>query len=129
MPSTTPCPLLEGDATRGRRGTIPTLHKPRSPKTYTYTHAHPPTHVFSLRECRLMPYLRFLLLLASDIETNPGPTYPCPVCKRKCSRARGAVKCSSCTQWFCLIHRCSGHTPKTLPLSPGSDLTVGEHKH
>ena len=112
MPSTTPCPLLRGDATRGRRGTTPTLHKPRD------THIHPLSHVFSHKECRLTPDLRFLLLLAGDIETNQSPTYPCPVYKSGYSWPRGVFQCSSCTQWLCLKHRFSGHTPKTLPLLP-----------
>ena len=50
-----------------------------------------------------------LLLLAGDIETNPGPTqYPCPVCSRAYSKRRGAILCVECTGWVCYTKTCSG---------------------
>ena len=59
-----------------------------------------------------------LLLLAGDIERNPGPSVLCPVCHRNYSRSRGAVRCSSCSQWLCLSQHCSGLT-NTRHYTPG----------
>ena len=36
-----------------------------------------------------------LLLLAGDIETNPGP-YPCPTCSRPYTRRMGSIQCPCC---------------------------------
>ena len=65
------------------------------------------------------PDLHSLLLLAGDIETNPGPTHPlCPACGRRYAKTRGALQCCSCKQWLCLTTPCSGHKPSTLPPQP-----------
>ena len=71
-------------------------------------------HVFSLREWWNSPNLHSLFhLLSGDVEQNPGPTYPCPVCRRAYSRRRGAVQCSRCRQWLCLSRHCSALTHYT----------------
>ena len=75
--------------------------------------------IFSLGRCRFTPDLHSLLLLAGDIETNPGPTRPlCPACGRRYAKTRGALQCCSCKQWLCLTTPCSGHTPSTQPPQP-----------
>ena len=71
------------------------------------------TYIFSLGECEVLPNLHSLLILSSDIETNPGPTYPCPVCRRAYSLCRGTMQCSSCRQWLCLSQHCSALTHHT----------------
>ena len=50
------------------------------------------------------PDLHSLLLLAGDIETNPGPTRPlCPACGRRYAKTRGALQClASSTRSFVL---------------------------
>ena len=51
-------------------------------------------------------HLFVLILLAGDIETNPGPRpprFPCGVCSKACSSYRGAkasILCESCDLWF-----------------------------
>ena len=54
----------------------------------------------------LMRYLSLLILLAGDIETNPGPRrpkYPCGECHKACTSYRGAkasILCNTCDSWF-----------------------------
>ena len=62
--------------------------------------------------------LSLLLLLSGDVELNPGPSYPCPVCGRDYAPRRGAAQCSTCGQWLCLTTRCSGLT-NTRQYTPG----------
>ena len=54
-----------------------------------------------------LPYvILLLLLLAGDIETNPGPRtpkYPCGECKKACTSYKGSqasILCDSCNSWF-----------------------------
>ena len=47
-----------------------------------------------------LPSCYWLILLAGDIETNPGPgRYPCTVCKRPVKSKQKAVECSMCEKW------------------------------
>ena len=47
-----------------------------------------------------------LILLAGDIETNPGPRlpkYPCGECRKACTSYKGAkasILCNTCDSWF-----------------------------
>ena len=46
-------------------------------------------------------WLISLLILAGDVETNPGPTkFPCGVCSRPCKKNQDQVQCDTCDQWF-----------------------------
>ena len=47
-------------------------------------------------------YSSLLLLMAGDIETNPGPPkiYICPKCGKPYKKSLPAVQCSKCLQWF-----------------------------
>ena len=72
--------------------------------------------VFSLMGYRNPATVPLQLLLAGDIETNPGP-YTCPICstQRTSSRAGGgSVRCSSCGEWIHLrcttLNRSSNYT-------------------
>ena len=66
-------------------------------------------HAFLLRGSERSPaFLPLLLLLSGDIETNPGPTYPCPTCTRPYSRRLGAIECTRCGSWTHYTLRCSG---------------------
>ena len=40
--------------------------------------------------------LVLLLILAGDIEVNPGPKYQCDVCKKRVKRNDNAIQCDSC---------------------------------
>ncbi len=40
-----------------------------------------------------------LLLLMAGIEPNPGPTWICPVCKKRVFNNAISVECNSCHQW------------------------------
>ena len=40
-----------------------------------------------------------LLLLMAGIESNPGPTWICPVCKKKVFNNAISVECNLCHQW------------------------------
>ena len=83
-------------------GQMPNIHT-KIPEPQTHT------HIFSPRECNGSSALHSLLLLLSgDIDQNPGPTYPCPACKRPYSRRRGAIQCGGCKQWYCFKTSCSG---------------------
>ena len=45
-----------------------------------------------------------LLLMAGDIELNPGPKYPCGICSKNCTwgngRAGRAINCDTCQVWY-----------------------------
>ncbi len=47
-------------------------------------------------------YLFSLLLLAGDLETNPGPSYkfPCGSCSRPCKKNQIAIQCDTCDAWY-----------------------------
>ena len=46
-------------------------------------------------------YLCLLTLtVSSDVETNPGPDYPCGCCGREVSDDDQAIDCDSCHTWF-----------------------------
>ena len=59
----------------------------------------PPRKVFFLRGSEeTSAFLPLLLLLAGDIETNPGP-YPCLMCSRPYNRRMGSLQCPCCKSW------------------------------
>ena len=74
-------------------------------------HPRAPT-IFSAKESSgspaLLSFLALLLLLSGDIETNPGPSYPCPTCTRPYTRRTGGIECSGCGSWTHYTKRCSG---------------------
>jgi len=41
-----------------------------------------------------------VLLLQNDIETNPGPKFPCGVCGKPVKNEQRAVSCDGCEAWF-----------------------------
>ncbi|XP_038049838.1 uncharacterized protein LOC119723314 [Patiria miniata] len=71
-------------------------------------------------------YLNQQLLLAGDIERNPGPRtpkYPCGECTRACTSYKGAkasILCESCEVWF--HSDCVGLTDSALDTLGRSDL-------
>ena len=44
--------------------------------------------------------LMILIILAGDIEMNPGPRFQCRTCKKYCKAAEKAVKCEDCEKRF-----------------------------
>ena len=56
--------------------------------------------------CQLLLVILLLILLAGDIETNPGPRtpkYPCGECMKACTSYKGSqasILCDSCNSWF-----------------------------
>ena len=44
--------------------------------------------------------LLILIILAGDIEMNPGPRFQCRTCKKYCKAAKKAVKCEDCEKRF-----------------------------
>ena len=44
--------------------------------------------------------LLVLLIVAGDIEMNPGPRFQCRTCKKYCKSAEKAVKCGDCENRF-----------------------------
>ena len=83
------------------------------PKVRNTKYTTPPelsTHVFSTRGSVISPdYLPLLLILSGDIETNPGPTYPCATCGTTTQRSRqGSLRCPQCGVWTHYNKRCSG---------------------
>ena len=44
--------------------------------------------------------LLILIILAGDIEMNPGPRFQCRTCKKYCKAAEKAVKCEDCEKRF-----------------------------
>ena len=58
----------------------------------------------------------FLVILAGDIEFNPGPRnntfkYACPACLRTVAKNHRAVECDMCQNWYHI--KCEGISPKT----------------
>jgi hypothetical protein len=46
-------------------------------------------------------YIAILLIsISSDVETNPGPNYPCGTCGEEVLDRDPAVECDSCSMWF-----------------------------
>lgn len=49
-------------------------------------------------------FFGIILLLAGDLEQNPGPTrkikYPCGLCKKACTWRQQAVACDECEIWY-----------------------------
>ena len=46
------------------------------------------------------PYCYWLLILAGDVELNPGPTkYPCTVCKKAVRSNQHGLCCNGCELW------------------------------
>ena len=48
--------------------------------------------------CKLI--LCSILLLCGDVETNPGPTFFCPLCDNEVKPFHFAVQCNDCGQWY-----------------------------
>ena len=47
-----------------------------------------------------VPFSYWLLLIAGDVELNPGPIkYPCTVCNRPVKRNQRGIQCDSCDLW------------------------------
>ena len=44
--------------------------------------------------------LLILIILAGDIEMNPGPRFQCRTCKKYCKAAEKAIKCEDCEKRF-----------------------------
>ena len=43
----------------------------------------------------------YVVLLAGDVMTNPGPVKdPCVVCHKGCRQNQKAIQCDSCDEWF-----------------------------
>jgi hypothetical protein len=62
-------------------------------------------------------HLSLFLLMAGDIESNPGPRkpkYPCVVCSAAVKSSDPAVCCDQCGMW--LHNRCSGLSPHMYEL-------------
>ena len=50
---------------------------------------------------RAVPGRFWLILLAGDVERNPGPTkYPCTVCSRVVMSKQQGVECTRCERWM-----------------------------
>ena len=49
-------------------------------------------------------HIILLLLLAGDIESNPGPTKAnkdkCNICNKRCTLKQRAIQCDTCDEWF-----------------------------
>lgn len=65
-----------------------------------------------------------LLLLAGDIQSNPGPRrckYPCGICSHPVKKQDRAVCCDNCNQW---VHNsCSGMSSHMYDILKGSTCT------
>ena len=63
--------------------------------------------------------ITLLLLLAGDVETNPGPdstlssSFPCGLCEVDANWSNGGIACENCDRWY--HKRCAlSHCPFTL---------------
>ena len=49
-------------------------------------------------------HLILLLLLAGDVESNPGPVRTvrdkCNICNKSCTRRQRAIQCDTCNEWY-----------------------------
>ena len=93
----------------------------------TGSHHSPSVSIISLLPPKSHAPIHELILLMSGQCTNPGPSYPCPVCLRPFRKSQYSFKCSSCLSW---VHqKCSGlasyelhherwHCPKCQTPSP-----------
>ena len=49
-------------------------------------------------------HIILLLLLAGDIESNPGPTISnkdkCKICTKRCTQKQRAIQCDTCDEWY-----------------------------
>ena len=72
------------------------------------------------RPTNMLPANYWLLLLAGDIEKNPGPArFPCTVCRKPVKRNQRGIECSKCAHW---THaKCGG-------VSPEEYVKVGERE-
>ena len=54
--------------------------------------------------CSLKPSkgtnLFILIILAGDIEINPGPKFQCGLCKKYCKASDRLLECKECEKWF-----------------------------
>ena len=51
-------------------------------------------------------HLFILIILAGDIEMNPGPRFQCGLCKKYCKATDGLIECEECEKRFhasCLV--------------------------
>jgi hypothetical protein len=50
----------------------------------------------------LVTVLQKLLIIAGDVETNPGPKWPCGICSESVSRSKNqwSIKCVDCEKWM-----------------------------
>ena len=58
---------------------------------------------FPKNKIRNTHWLSLVLILAGDLELNPGPKiirYPCGICRKACTRRQPAVACDGCDIWF-----------------------------
>ncbi len=66
--------------------------------------------------------LFLILMLAGDVESNPGPRvpkYPCGMCSKAVKQSDKAVCCDICDQW--LHNKCSGVSEHMYAILQGSD--------
>ena len=60
---------------------------------------------FKHKICRhKQKHLILLLLLAGDVESNPGPVRTvrdkCNICNKSCTRRQRAIQCDTCDEWY-----------------------------
>ena len=55
-----------------------------------------PRSISSERRRTPSAFLLHLIILSGNMETNPGPTYPCPACRRPYHRRMGAATGKAC---------------------------------
>lgn len=56
----------------------------------------------------------------SDVESNPGPKYPCGTCQKAVTWKCNALPCDSCNQWFHI--NCQGIGDETYDRLPNSSF-------
>ena len=110
-------PSVESNVVTTNCSILPTLTGNNRP-TMLYSSSR------SVRErvCASKNHTLLILLLAGDIESNPGPRtpkYPCKVCSKAVKNNDMAVCCDSCDQW--LHNRCSGVSDHMYAILQGSD--------